>query len=242
MTLAGRAAEKKPAARPKARNPRNSSPPPPEGANPRRHAAPYPGLPGEGRGEVAPPQTPNAGSGSLTRNWRAEHANSEPSPQADFRQNAKHGFPDPAALLSWFDRHRRVLPWRAAPGEAADPYRVWVSEVMLQQTTVKAVTPYYLRFVAAFPSVAALAQADIEDVLKLWAGLGYYARARHLHACAKVIDRGAFPDREEELRRLPGIGPYTAAAIAAIAFDRKASPVDGNVERVIARLFALEEQ
>jgi A/G-specific adenine glycosylase len=237
-------APQKPGARRKARNPRNSSsPPPPEGANPRRHAAPCPGLSGEGRGEGAlGTQTRNADSGALTRNWRAERTNSDPSPQADFRQNAKHGFPDPAALLSWFDRHRRVLPWRAAPGESADPYRVWVSEVMLQQTTVKAVTPYYLRFVAAFPSVAALAQADIEDVLKLWAGLGYYARARHLHACAKVIDRGAFPDREEELRRLPGIGPYTAAAIAAIAFERKASPVDGNVERVIARLFAVEEQ
>jgi A/G-specific adenine glycosylase len=136
-----------------------------------------------------------------------------------------------------------VLPWRAAPGAAADPYRVWVSEIMLQQTTVKAVTPYYLRFLAAFPSVAALAQAAIEDVLKLWAGLGYYARARNLHACAKeVMRRGRFPDREEQLLGLPGIGAYTAAAIAAIAFDRKASPVDGNAERVIARLFAVEEE
>jgi A/G-specific adenine glycosylase len=114
---------------------------------------------------------------------------------------------------------------------------------MLQQTTVTAVTPYYLRFLAAFPSVAALAQADIEDVLRLWAGLGYYARARNLHACAReVMGRGGFPNREEQLLGLPGIGPYTAAAIAAIAFDRKASPVDGNVERVIARLFAVEEQ
>jgi A/G-specific adenine glycosylase len=114
---------------------------------------------------------------------------------------------------------------------------------MLQQTTVKAVIPYYLRFLAAFPSVAALAQADIEDVLKLWAGLGYYARARNLHACAReVMGRGGFPDREEQLLGLPGIGPYTAAAIAAIAFDRKASPVDGNVERVIARLFAVEQE
>jgi A/G-specific adenine glycosylase len=114
---------------------------------------------------------------------------------------------------------------------------------MLQQTTVKAVTPYYQRFLAAFPSIAALAQADIEDVLKLWAGLGYYARARNLHACAKqVMGRGGFPDREDELLGLPGIGPYTAAAIAAIAFDRNARPVDGNVERVIARLFAVEEE
>jgi A/G-specific adenine glycosylase len=148
-----------------------------------------------------------------------------------------------AALLSWFDRHRRVLPWRAPPGEDADPYRVWLSEIMLQQTTVKAVGPYYLRFVAQFPSVAKLAEADIEDVLKLWAGLGYYARARHLHACAKAVaTRGAFPDREEELLELPGVGPYTAAAIAAIAFDRKASPVDGNVERVVTRLFTVEQE
>src|SRR5712672_4022904 len=111
---------------------------------------------------------------------------------------------------------------------------------MLQQTTVKAVGPYYLRFVAQFPSVAKLAEADIEDVLKLWAGLGYYARARHLHACAKAVAaRGAFPDREEELLELPGVGPYTAAAIAAIAFDQPATVVDGNVERVMARLFAV---
>jgi A/G-specific adenine glycosylase len=120
---------------------------------------------------------------------------------------------------------------------------VWLSEIMLQQTTVKAVGPYYLRFVAQFPSVAKLAEADLDDVLKLWAGLGYYARARHLHACAKAVAaRGAFPDREEELLELPGVGPYTAAAIAAIAFDRQASPVDGNVERVVTRLFAVEQE
>jgi A/G-specific adenine glycosylase len=136
-----------------------------------------------------------------------------------------------------------VLPWRAPPGEVADPYLVWLSEIMLQQTTVKAVIPYFTRFVGRFPSVAALAQADMEEVLRSWAGLGYYARARNLHACARAVaTRGAFPDREEELLELPGVGPYTAAAIAAIAFDRKASPVDGNVERVVARLFAIEQE
>jgi A/G-specific adenine glycosylase len=126
---------------------------------------------------------------------------------------------------------------------AADPYLVWLSEIMLQQTTVTAVAPYYAKFVARFPSIAALAAADIEDVLKLWAGLGYYARARNLHACAKAVAaRGTFPDREEDLLGLPGIGPYTAAAIAAIAFDRRASPVDGNVERVVTRLYAVEQE
>jgi A/G-specific adenine glycosylase len=152
--------------------------------------------------------------------------------------------PDPADLLRWYDRHRRVLPWRAKKGERADPYRVWLSEVMLQQTTVKAVAPYYARFLARFPTVIDLAAAPLDDVLKLWAGLGYYARARNLHACAKaVVERhgGEFPASEEALRELPGIGAYTAAAIAAIAFDRPASPVDGNIERVIARLFAVEE-
>ncbi len=151
--------------------------------------------------------------------------------------------PDPAALLAWFDRHRRDLPWRARPGETADPYRVWLSEIMLQQTTVKTVGPYFARFVAQFPSVAGLAGADLEDVLRLWAGLGYYARARNLHACAReVAARGGFPDSEAELLTLPGIGAYTAAAIAAIAFDRPAMPVDGNVERVVARLHAVEQE
>ncbi|MEA2930136.1 MAG: A/G-specific adenine glycosylase [Hyphomicrobiales bacterium] len=150
----------------------------------------------------------------------------------------------PQALLRWYDRHRRVLPWRAGRGERADPYRVWLSEIMLQQTTVKAVAPYYAKFLARFPTVTALAQAPLEDVLKAWAGLGYYARARNLHACARALvaqHGGAFPDTEEALRALPGIGAYTAAAVAAIAFDRRASPVDGNIERVIARLFAVEE-
>jgi A/G-specific adenine glycosylase len=157
----------------------------------------------------------------------------------------KIGSPDPAALLQWYDRHRRVLPWRAAKGERADPYKVWLSEIMLQQTTVKAVGPYYARFLARFPTVAHLAAAPLDDVLKLWAGLGYYARARNLHACAgAVVERhgGKFPETEEALSDLPGIGAYTAAAIAAIAFERRASPVDGNIERVIARLFAVEEE
>ncbi|HKF97523.1 MAG TPA: A/G-specific adenine glycosylase [Steroidobacteraceae bacterium] len=150
----------------------------------------------------------------------------------------------PEALLAWYDRHRRVLPWRARAGETADPYQVWLSEIMLQQTTVKAVAPYFLRFVARWPDVGALAAAPLEDVLRLWAGLGYYARARNLHACAQaVVARygGNFPSRETELSALPGIGRYTAAAIAAIAFDASVVPVDGNVERVVARLHALDK-
>jgi A/G-specific adenine glycosylase len=151
--------------------------------------------------------------------------------------------PRPADLLAWYDRHRRVLPWRAPPGRRADPYHVWLSEIMLQQTTVKAVGPYYAKFLARWPDMTALAAAPLDDVLKAWAGLGYYARARNLHACARaVVERhgGKIPGGEAALRELPGIGPYTAAAIAAIAFDERASPVDGNIERVIARLYALE--
>jgi A/G-specific adenine glycosylase len=148
-----------------------------------------------------------------------------------------------AALLAWYDRHRRTLPWRAAPGIRADPYRVWLSEVMLQQTTVVAVAPYYRDFLARWPTVAALAAAPVEDVMAAWAGLGYYARARNLHACAKAVAAagGEFPDSEDGLRALPGIGAYTAAAVAAIAFGRRAVVVDGNVERVVARLFAVEQ-
>jgi A/G-specific adenine glycosylase len=150
-----------------------------------------------------------------------------------------------ADLLAWYDRHRRALPWRAAPGARPDPYRVWLSEIMLQQTTVKAVVPYFVRFIARWPTVRALAAAPLEDVLKLWAGLGYYARARNLHACAKVVverEGGCFPQSEAALAALPGIGRYTAAAIAAIAFDAPAAAVDGNVERVVARLFAVAKE
>lgn len=150
--------------------------------------------------------------------------------------------PQPTALLAWYDRHRRNLPWRAKPGERADAYRVWLSEIMLQQTTVKAVAPYYMRFLARWSDVRVLAAAPLDEVLKSWAGLGYYARARNLHACARaVVERhgGVFPASEGALLALPGIGPYTAAAIAAIAFDLPASPVDGNIERVVARLFAV---
>ncbi|MCO5092359.1 A/G-specific adenine glycosylase [Bosea sp. (in: a-proteobacteria)] len=150
-----------------------------------------------------------------------------------------------AELLAWYDRHRRALPWRARAGERPDPYRVWASEIMLQQTTVGAVKPYYERFMARFPTVKALAEAPSEAVMQAWAGLGYYSRARNLHACARVVmaeHRGRFPDTEEALRALPGIGAYTAGAVAAIAFDRPAAAVDGNVERVMTRLFAIEDE
>jgi A/G-specific adenine glycosylase len=146
------------------------------------------------------------------------------------------------ALLAWYERARRDLPWRAAPGVTPDPYAVWLSEIMLQQTTVKAVAPRYADFLRRWPDVNALARAELDEVLAVWAGLGYYARARNLHACARaVVERfgGRLPETEAELRTLPGIGGYTAAAIAAIAFGRSATPVDGNIERVVARLFAV---
>src|ERR1700733_1498517 len=151
--------------------------------------------------------------------------------------------PQPTDVLAWYDRHRRVLPWRAPPGRRADPYHVWLSEIMLQQTTVKTLGPYYAKFLKLWPDISALAAAPLDEVLKAWGGLGYYARARNLHACARaVVERhgGKIPATEALLRELPGIGPYTAAAIAAIAFDECTSPVDGNIERVIARLYALE--
>jgi A/G-specific adenine glycosylase len=147
------------------------------------------------------------------------------------------------ALLTWYDRHRRSLPWRAHPGMQPDPYVVWLSEIMLQQTTVKAVKPYFEAFLRRWPNVAALADAPIEAVMQQWAGLGYYSRARSLHACAKAIvveHGGEFPQSEAALRSLPGIGPYTAAAIVAIAFGQMAVAVDGNIERVVARLYAID--
>lgn len=151
--------------------------------------------------------------------------------------------PQAAHLLAWYDRHRRKLPWRAAPGERSDPYRVWLSEIMLQQTRVETVARYYENFLARFPTLEALANAPLGDVLKRWAGLGYYARARNLHACARAVMKahgGHFPETEAALHALPGIGAYTAAAISAIAFGNKTTPVDGNIERVVARLFKVE--
>ncbi|OWV94809.1 A/G-specific adenine glycosylase [Rhizobium sp. R72] len=155
----------------------------------------------------------------------------------------------PAAkpLLSWYDRHHRDLPWRVSPpmaarGIKADPYHVWLSEVMLQQTTVPAVKPYFANFLARWPTVRDLADAPSEDVMAAWAGLGYYARARNLKKCAEAVageHDGVFPDSEDGLKSLPGIGDYTAAAVAAIAFNRQAAVMDGNVERVISRLYAI---
>jgi A/G-specific adenine glycosylase len=150
----------------------------------------------------------------------------------------------PRRLLAWYDRHRRRLPWRALPGERPDPYGVWLSEIMLQQTAVATVGPYFRAFLARWPRVEDLAGAELDEVLHAWQGLGYYARARNLHRCARIVageHGGRFPDTQAGLAELPGIGPYTAAAIAAIAFDRKATAVDGNVERVVARLFAVTE-
>ncbi len=148
------------------------------------------------------------------------------------------------ALLAWYDVHKRDLPWRAKPGEAADPYRVWLSEVMLQQTTVAAVGPYYRTFLKRWPDAKRLAAASLDDVLGAWAGLGYYSRARNLHRTARVVSEelaGVFPASSAELRKLPGIGAYTAAAIAAIAYGERVAAMDANAERVIARVFAVEE-
>jgi A/G-specific adenine glycosylase len=170
--------------------------------------------------------------------------NSPVTARSERREIASETGTRPALLLDWYDRHRRRLPWRPLPGQSAEPYRVWLSEIMLQQTGVKTVGPYFEKFVARWPDVAALARASLDDVLRMWAGLGYYSRARNLHACAVAVLRdhgGVFPDTEKGLQSLPGIGPYTAAAIAAIAFGRRTMPVDGNIERVISRLFAVEQ-
>ncbi len=166
-----------------------------------------------------------------------------PAPARTAQSPSSHSGPDLAdRLLAWYDRHARVLPWRARAGERPDPYRVWLSEIMLQQTTVVTVGPYFARFLARWPTVEALAAAPLDDVLGAWAGLGYYARARNLHRCAQVVvseHGGRFPQTEEGLLTLPGIGRYTAAAITAIAFGRRAVVVDGNVERVMSRMFAI---
>src|ERR1700677_695677 len=147
-----------------------------------------------------------------------------------------------ANVLSWWDIHRRSLPWRAPAGEAADPYRVWLSEILLQQTTAAGAAPYFQHFVARWPDVDALAAAPLEAIMQAFAGLGYYSRARNLHACARTIAArgGRFPREEAELRELPGVGRYTAAAIAAIAFDAPAAPVDGNIARVLSRLHSFD--
>ena len=143
-------------------------------------------------------------------------------------------------ILRWYERHQRDLPWR----RTGDPYAVWVSEIMLQQTQVQTVLPFYRRFLAQFPTVQSLAAASMDEVLKAWENLGYYSRARHLHAAANEIvkhGKGLLPSTEEELRLLPGIGSYTAAAIASIAYGRKVPALDGNVRRVLCRLFAVQE-
>ncbi len=148
----------------------------------------------------------------------------------------------PESLLGWYDTHHRCLPWRAPPGAPPpEPYRVWLSEVMLQQTTTAAVAPYFARFLARWPNVAALAAAEEGDIMAAWAGLGYYARARNLIACVRAVAArgGQFPQTEAELRALPGLGAYTAAAVAAIAFGERSAVVDANVERVITRLYAI---
>lgn len=158
--------------------------------------------------------------------------------RSDFREQASEL---PARLLAWFDKHARELPWRGPIGTKRDPYRVWLAEIMLQQTTVPHAAPYFEAFTRRWPTVEALAGAADEDVMAAWAGLGYYARARNLLKCARLVaERGGFPETAAGLRELPGIGPYTSGAIAAIAFGERAAAVDGNVDRVFARLLALK--
>lgn len=145
-------------------------------------------------------------------------------------------------MLDWYDEKGRTLPWRVKNGPG-DPYRVWLSEIMLQQTTVATVGPYFEEFVRRWPTLKALAKADLDEVLHAWQGLGYYARARNLHKCAQVVEKdfgGKFPENEKELQKLPGVGSYTAAAISAIAFNNPSAPVDGNIARVVARLLKIQ--
>ncbi len=147
-------------------------------------------------------------------------------------------------ILDWYDKHQRVLPWRYAKGDKPDPYKVWLSEIMLQQTTVQAVKPYYTKFLEKWPNVNALAAADREEIMAEWAGLGYYSRARNLHSCALIIvndHKGKFPQNQSDLKKLPGIGDYTSAAITAIAYNKPAVVVDGNIERIMARFYAISE-
>lgn len=148
-------------------------------------------------------------------------------------------------LLDWYDNERRDLPWRMVPGVTPDPYKVWMSEIMLQQTTVVTVKSYYLDFLSKWPTIQDMAAAELDEILHAWQGLGYYARARNLHKCAQMVTlehNGRFPDDEERLLKLPGVGPYTAAAITCIAYGHKATPVDGNVERVVSRIFKVEAE
>ena len=155
----------------------------------------------------------------------------------------KHIAKTPEYLLKWYDKNKRMLPWRPHDGSNPEPYKVWLSEIMLQQTQVATVIPYFLRFTSRWPTVMKLANADVNDIMTEWAGLGYYARARNLHRCAKIVAAALnsnFPDNEKELIQLPGIGAYTAAAITAIAFGKKATPMDGNFDRVTSRLNAIE--
>jgi A/G-specific adenine glycosylase len=163
--------------------------------------------------------------------------------RSDTGRNHKIGAKPTERLLEWYDAYARALPWRMTGGKRADPYRVWLSEIMLQQTVVKTVIPYFETFVARFPTIDDLARAERDEVLRLWAGLGYYSRARNLHACAQKIvseHQSQFPKSIEALKKLPGIGAYTAGAIASIAFNQKEAAIDGNVERVITRLYALD--
>lgn len=147
-------------------------------------------------------------------------------------------------ILEWYDTNKRTLPWRALPDQIPDPYHVWLSEIMLQQTTVGAVMSYFQKFITLWPSIHDLAKAPQEDIMNEWAGLGYYNRARNLHACAKIVVNdfgGVFPDKQVDLKKLPGIGDYTSAAIMTIAFNKPASVMDGNIERIMARIFAVQD-